>query len=498
MKKWMRELLTSTLASAMLCTMPAMAAAAAEVEADIEGEQVAVTEAVTEEDISDVITTSELSGTVFDDVQGNDWYQSYVTYVLNKGIMTGKGENKFAPGEELFRAQFATVLYRIAGSPDVAYRAEFTDVPDGTFYTKAVLWASQEDVAIITGYDDGCFGPNDRITREQLATMLYRFALYKGFEEITPAELDEYPDAEQVSDFAGEAMGWAVGAGIITGDNGMLKPQGNTNRAVCAAMIQRFCERFMPGELQDIEMSAKCTDVTLTQSNSSDGSFWMSAKGLTASMEIQKVQAKVWCYDVNSDARWYTLSKQADGSYGGAGSVISHGYHFGTYYVQIYVMLSNGVRVYTDWASGQVTGTEAQIRVANHVNSVYNQVGRDLYSCYMWVANNVSYLRLPNPLEPPAGYTRAEWYSIQAFENRQGNCYCFAAAFYFLAKGLGYDAEFIEGRVKLRSGGYNLHGWVVIHLDGASYICDPESTRDIGKYNFYMQPVSSPVLQYEW
>ena len=521
MKKQIKRLMALVLSVSMTFMVPGTAAFADEVQ-----------------NADEVIELSGLSGTIFDDVNTGDWYESYVGYVLNKGIMTGKGENLFAPGEELCRAQFATVLYRIAGSPDVSYSAVFPDVPDGMFYTKPVLWASQDEVAVITGYEEGNFGPDDMITREQMATMLYRYAEYKGFidsetddtipgepdsegeeSEVTDpeiieteetnaeeseiiaaelSELDKYPDAALVSGFAQDAMEWAVCAEIITGDNGTLNPQGTTNRAVCATMVQRFCEKFMPGELKDVDMSASCQRVSITQTSVEEGIFWIKAEGVKASMDIQKVQARVWCYGVNEDAGWYTLEKQPDGSYGTGGGVLYHGIHFGIYYADMYVMLSNGVRLYVGSANVQVDGSIGQIRVVNHVNNVYNQVGRDLYSCYMWVVNNVSYKRLPNPLEPPAGYTSAEWYALQAFDLGEGNCYCFAAAFYYLAKGLGYDAEFIQGRVKLRSGGYNLHGWVIINLDCASYICDPESTRDIGRYNFYMQPVNSPVMQYEW
>ncbi len=496
-------------------------------------EDIAEEESVEAAGADEVIELSSLSGSLFDDVNAGDWHEPYVGYVLSKGIMTGKGENRFAPSEELSRAQFATVLYRIAGSPGAEYRVAFPDVPDGVFFTAPALWASQEEVAVIMGYEDGRFAPGDMITREQMATMLYRYEEYKeaggnkeagedkdadgnteadenteadgdknangdkeAIEKDKSSVLEQFPDVWQVSDFAREAMEWAVGAGIITGDKGNLNPQGNTSRAVCATMIQRFCEKFMPGELQDVDMSASCQSVGIEQTSVENGTFWVRADGVKASMDIQKVQAKVWCLD--DDACWYTLGEQPDGSYGAEGSVLSHRSRFGTYYAELYVMLNNGVRLFLNWTQTQIDGSEAQMRVMGHVSDIYNEAGSDLYSCYMWVVNNVSYLRLPDPLEPPEGYTRAEWYAIQAYEQRQGNCYCFAAAFYFLAKGLGYDAEFIEGRVKLRSGGYNRHGWVIIHLDGASYICDPESTRDIGRYNFYMQPVDSPVMQYEW
>lgn len=141
------------------------------------------------------------------------------------------------------------------------------------------------------------------------------------------------------------------------------------------------------------------------------------------------------------------------------------------------------------------TMTEAEQRVYDAVQYVYSVAGRDLYSCYNWVVNNVSYRTLPIPLNPPQGYTKEQWYAIQAFENRSGNCYCYAAAFYWLAKYLGYDAQYVEGKVTMRSGGFGPHGWVIIN---GSHICDPEAQHEIGRYNFYMQPLNRTVLQYRW
>lgn len=132
-------------------------------------------------------------------------------------------------------------------------------------------------------------------------------------------------------------------------------------------------------------------------------------------------------------------------------------------------------------------------RIYNYCQSVYNSVGRDLRSCYNWVVNNMSYQSLGVP-SLPSGYTsRSQWYAIKAFSEHRGNCYCYAAAFYYLAKNLGYNAEYVEGRVTAVGGGYTPHGWVVIN---GAYICDPEAQDEIGRYNFYMQPIGSPVLSY--
>ena len=115
--------------------------------AEADGTQEAADENVVEAAGADeAVEISGLSGDVFDDVNAGDWHVPYVSYVLNKGIMTGKGENLFAPSENLSRAQFATVLYRIAGSPNADYSVVFPDVPDGMFFTMPAMWASQEEV----------------------------------------------------------------------------------------------------------------------------------------------------------------------------------------------------------------------------------------------------------------------------------------------------------------------------------------------------------------
>lgn len=465
-------------------------------EADLQDGEEEDTEAQAEAE--PYISTYSIGAEVFSDVRKSDWFYSYVSYVLNKGIMTGMGDNMFSPSSELSRAQFATVLYRIDGREDVSYSGRFPDVPDGTFFTKAVLWASRDEVAVISGYEDGRFGSSDMITREQLVTMMYRYAQYKGCQLEKGKSLNSFPDVAKVSSFAKESMQWAVGSGIIKGDQGSLNPQGNTSRAVCATIIQRFCETFLPGQLPDIEISAGVGKVTVSNSSKKDGTFKVTVSDVTASQAIRRVQVPAWCSDDQSDLYWYTATRQSNGTYAFTGDVKNHGYHVGTYKLLVYVELEMGIRLKAGEQSAKIEGSAAKMRVDRHVENVYSEVGKDLNACYWWVVNNVSYYTLPIPLDPPEGFTRAQWYSIWAFEQHRGNCYCYAAAFYFLAKGLGYDAEFVEGQVGMASGGYGPHGWVVINIDGASYICDPEAQAEIGIYNFYIQPINSPVLQYRW
>ena len=186
----------------------------------------------------------------YSDVHEGDWFYDSVKYVYQESIMTGLNETTFGPAEDLSRAQFAVILYRMEGSHETEYRDQFKDVSSdpGQFYRDAVMWASSEDVGIITGYTEGplagCFGPADQITREQMAVMMYRYAQYKGY-DVTGGELGSFPDRDKVSAFAQEAMGWANSIGLITGnDDGTLAPQGTASRAVCATIIERFRSKF--------------------------------------------------------------------------------------------------------------------------------------------------------------------------------------------------------------------------------------------------------------
>lgn len=179
---------------------------------------------------------------LFDDVTGGEWYYRYVEYVNKKGIMTGLTPREFGVSEDLYRVQFATIIYRLSGSPAVSGSSSYSDVTDDAFYTSAVIWAEQN--GIMTGYEDGRFGVTDVITREQIATTLYRYANFCGYDTSDKADYSNFPDAGRVNTFASEAMQWAVGTSLIQGDGGMLNPQGTANRAQCATIITRFMETY--------------------------------------------------------------------------------------------------------------------------------------------------------------------------------------------------------------------------------------------------------------
>lgn len=177
----------------------------------------------------------------FVDIAENDWYTDAVSYVYQHQIMTGMDAIHFAPESKLSRAQFAVVLYRMAGKPETDYEAVFEDVKDGEYYTDAVMWAKAN--GIINGYESSAlFGPDDEINREQMVTMMFRFAKYLETDDLEIRETyDRFSDGDHVSAFASEAMEWAVGTGMISGyADGRLAPQDAVNRAMCAAIVQRF------------------------------------------------------------------------------------------------------------------------------------------------------------------------------------------------------------------------------------------------------------------
>lgn len=180
----------------------------------------------------------------YQDVNFTDWYYDAVDYAYRNGIMTGIDPITFAPNDPLARAQFAVVLHRLNGEPDMDYTARFHDVEEGIWYTDAILWAA--DTGVVTGYSNGNFGPGDHINREQMVLMMYRYAEYKGYDISVRADFSSYQDAANVSDFAREAMQWAVGEKIITGkyNETRLDPQGETSRAECATIMMRFMEKY--------------------------------------------------------------------------------------------------------------------------------------------------------------------------------------------------------------------------------------------------------------
>ena len=178
----------------------------------------------------------------FGDVTVSDWFYDDVRYVYANGIMDGTSSDRFAPNAPLTRAMIVTILYRMAGSPSVSGSSDFTDVATGKWFAKAVAWAAAN--GIVNGYGDSLFGPNDPVTREQLAAILYRYAVYGGMTAVTLEEnLGSFADTAQLSAYAIQAMNWAVGQGLINGSGSNLVPKAQATRAQVAAIIHRYLER---------------------------------------------------------------------------------------------------------------------------------------------------------------------------------------------------------------------------------------------------------------
>ncbi len=173
----------------------------------------------------------------FTDVDQDQWFHSAVEYVYSNKLMDGTAANTFSPLMATNRAMVVTILWRLEGSPVVNYAMNFGDVADGTWYTEAVRWAASEN--IVKGYSDTAFAPGDTVTREQLATILYRYLQRTGggFQGDWAFPLD-YADAHQVSGWAGEAMAWCTMKGLINGVGGnLLNPQGSATRAEVAQIL---------------------------------------------------------------------------------------------------------------------------------------------------------------------------------------------------------------------------------------------------------------------
>lgn len=187
------------------------------------------------------IEKADASTLPYEDVSEDSWFYSYAKSMYEKGIMTGLTNTRFGPAETLKRAQFAVTLYRLAGTPAVTYEEAFPDVPKDQWYTDAIIWAYKNDV--ITGYtDSGLFGTADEITREQMVTMMYRYAKKNGIGTSTSASLDSFPDGQSVTAYALDAMKWAVTEKIIQGDGttGLLNAWNSINRAETAAVLDRY------------------------------------------------------------------------------------------------------------------------------------------------------------------------------------------------------------------------------------------------------------------
>lgn len=182
----------------------------------------------------------------FSDVAEDHWYHDAVHYVYERGMMTGTSETAFSPDMVTSRGMIVTILHRLEGSPK-ADAAGFSDVSRSEYYAPAVDWARSN--GIVSGYggnETGTFGPNNSITREQLAAILYRYAEKAGADTTPRGNLDGFSDAGDISDYAREPLAWAVGVGLISGmGDGTIAPAGSATRAQVATILTRYCQTFV-------------------------------------------------------------------------------------------------------------------------------------------------------------------------------------------------------------------------------------------------------------
>ena len=179
----------------------------------------------------------------FTDVSEKDWFYGDVMFVYENGLMLGTSKTLFSPHGTATRGMMATILWRMEGSPVPKGKNSFIDVEAGKWYADAITWTAEN--GIFAGYGKDKFGPDDPITREQLAAIFYRYADYKGYDLTVKGNLDTFKDADKITDYAKTAMQWAVGSGLVKGKSGnLLDPQGTATRAEIAAMLHRFIEKY--------------------------------------------------------------------------------------------------------------------------------------------------------------------------------------------------------------------------------------------------------------
>ncbi len=182
----------------------------------------------------------------FSDVTESDWYHSAVHYVYENGMMTGTTDTVFAPDMDTSRGMIVTILHRLEGTPEATI-SSFPDVAREEYYAKAVDWAYENKV--VSGYggnESGTFGPRNPITREQLASILYRYAEKKGMDVTVRGDLSGFADRDAISDYARDSVAWAVGVGLISGmGDGTISPAGTATRSQVATILTRYCQNIM-------------------------------------------------------------------------------------------------------------------------------------------------------------------------------------------------------------------------------------------------------------
>ena len=191
--------------------------------------------------------SSAISGSTvskFTDVSSSAWYAQYVEYVTSHGIMSGTSATTFSPNDTLTRAMVVTMLYAIDGKPSVSSGSTFTDINSSAYYSAPVSWA--QSAGVVSGYSDSTFRPNTAITREQLAVILRAYATYKGKDDSATGDIYRFSDYSDITSYAVDAIKWAVGHNIISGNtDGTISPNGTATRAEAATMFTSFSKNIL-------------------------------------------------------------------------------------------------------------------------------------------------------------------------------------------------------------------------------------------------------------
>ena len=170
------------------------------------------------------------------------WGKDAILFTVDKGLFKGVTDTTFEPNGQMTRGMLATVLYRMENQPEITTPAGFADVEAGAWYANGINWAA--NAKVVNGVGENKFAPNNNISREQLAAMLYRYAQFKEYDVTKQGDISQFTDNAKVGDWAKEAIAWAVGNEIIKGDNGSINPQGEATRAEVATMLQRFINTY--------------------------------------------------------------------------------------------------------------------------------------------------------------------------------------------------------------------------------------------------------------
>ena len=303
--------------------------------------------------ISGVATTVEADppppGPSFTDIRGH-WAREAIGFMVGGGFMQGTSDTTFAPNMALSRGMTATILYRMAEEPPVQFATVFSDVAPGRWYSDAVVWAHENHV--VEGVGDGRFAPDTNITRQEIATILYRLAEAQGHDvAVTSSTISNFPDVDLVSEWAETAMDWAVYSGIMRGtDLGELNPRGNATRAEAATVLMRFVEHFTDSDeleplcpeletriRQDFQIAFNVYDLDTVWIEPYLGTYNGSVAlyfgpGILDVAWREEVAGLIFSYRSNeriwvwNDGAFYTLSGTGRG---GSGSILPSAYELG-------------------------------------------------------------------------------------------------------------------------------------------------------------------------